>query len=98
MSARGSNRTRASWARRLRDAVPESAEEAEGTQDFQPSAHQPPEQRELTKHLGSRHPHLPASCLTSRRGREDAQERHQEHRRGPRARLLLRLHLKETAF
>ena len=38
------------------DAVTESAEGAKGAQDFQPSAHQSPEQRELTKHLGSRHP------------------------------------------
>ena len=38
------------------DTVSESAEGAKGTQDFQPSAHQPPEQRELTKHLGSHHP------------------------------------------
>ena len=84
-SARGSNRTRASPARCLWDAVPESAEGAKGAQHFQPSAHQPPEQRELTKHLGSRHPHPPASCLTSCPGREDAQERRQqrEHRRGP---------------
>lgn len=84
-SARGSNRTRASPARCLWDAVPESAEGAKGAQHFQPSAHQPPEQRELTKHLGSRHPHPPASCLTSCPGRKDAQERRQqrEHRRGP---------------
>ena len=101
MGAQGSNRTQASPARRHLGRGDCVSRRGQRTQDFQPSTHQPPEQRELTEHPGSRHPYLPASCLTLLGGRKEGcpgEARAPRTQTGATSTLLRELYLKETAF